>query len=86
VPLRPAADGQEIPPLAAVIKIKDSPWTIVLRTIFYVRIPDIKHVTSAAQELSKSLSTPALAYVGTEDAEDGYCELFEGGKKARDNG
>jgi hypothetical protein len=81
VPLRPAGDGQEIPRLTAVIKIKDSPWTIVLRTILYVRMPDIKHVTSAAKELSKSLNTRALAFVGTEDTDNGYCELFEGGKE-----
>ena len=80
VALRLAADGEEVPPLAAVVKVKNSPWTIILRTIFYVRSPDLKHVTGAAKELSKSLKTRALSYVGTEESENGECELFDSGK------
>ena len=80
VALRPAADGEEIPPLAAVVKVKDSPWTIILRTIFDVRSPDLKHVAGAVKELSKSLKTRAFSYAGTEESENGECELFDSGK------
>jgi ankyrin repeat protein len=81
VPVRPAGDLQEVPPLTAIIQVKDSPWTIILHTIFYVRLPHLKHVTSAAKALSKSLQTRALSWSGTEETDNGHCELFDGGEK-----
>jgi len=81
VPIRPAADAEEIPLLAAVVKVKDSPWTIILYTIFWIRLPDAKHVDEAAKELSKSLQTRALAWIGREETDNGRCVLFEDGKK-----
>jgi len=81
VPVRAAADAEEVPPLTAVIKVKESDWTIILRTIFYVRLPDLKHVAGAAKELSKLLHTRALAWTGTEETHNGRCELFENGEK-----
>lgn len=81
VPIRPAGDGEEVPPVAVLVKVKDSEWTIILRTIFYVRLPDLKHVTNAAKALSKSLNTRAIAWVGTEETDNGRCELFDNGQK-----
>jgi len=80
VPLHPAADGEEIPPYAAVVKVKDSPWTLILCSIFYVRAADLKHAASAAKHLSAALQTRALTYTGTEETEIGRCELFENGQ------
>jgi len=82
VPLRPAADAEEIPPFAAVVKVKDSPWTLILCTIFYIRASHIKHIAAAAKELSESLKTHALTYSGTEETDYGNCELFDNGKSA----
>lgn len=81
VSIRPAGDAEEVPPVAAIIKVKDSEWTIILRTIFYMRLPDMKHVTSAAKELSKTLQTRAMSWVGTEETEKGRCELFDDGQR-----
>ena len=81
VPLRPAANGEEIPRVSAVIKVKNSPWTIILYTIFHLRSPDLKHVVAAAGELSKLLGTRAVTWCGTEDTDNGRCELFENGQR-----
>jgi ankyrin repeat protein len=79
-PVRPAADGEEVAPLATVAKIMDSPWTIIQRTIFYLRSPDVKHVASAAKELSKSLDTRAITWCGSGDTQYGRCEVFDSGE------
>ena len=81
VTIRPAGDAEEVPPVTAVVKVKDSEWTIILRTIFHVRLPDMKHATSAAKELSKALQTRAMSWVGTEETDNGRCELFENGQR-----
>jgi hypothetical protein len=86
VPIRPAADGQEIPHVAAVVKVKQSPWTIVLCTIFYVRMPDLQHVAAAAREISSSLETRAITYAGAAETNYGSCQLFEFGKSIAKGG
>jgi len=80
VPRRAAQNDEEIPHVAAVVKVRQSPWTIVLSTIFYIRAADLEHVTAAAREISNSLNTRAVAYAGTEESDYGECELFESGK------
>jgi hypothetical protein len=80
-PVRAAADGQEVAPLAAVVKVKDSPWTIIQRTIFILGTADVKHVCSAAKSLSKSLNIRAVTWIGTEETANGRCELFENGER-----
>lgn len=80
VPIRLSADGEEVPPLTAVVQVKGSPWTIVLCTIFYVRATHVKHIKAAAIELSRALATPVVTYAGTAETEYGRCELFENGE------
>jgi ankyrin repeat protein len=81
VPVRVSADGEEVAMLTAVIKIKDSPWTIIQRTIFILGAGDVRHVSSAAKSLSKSLNTRALTWIGTEETANGRCEVFENGER-----
>ncbi len=86
VPVRPAAEAQEIPPLTAIVKVAKSPWTLILRTIFWVRMPDINHVKDAAKDLSQTLKTRALSWAGTEETDNGMCQVFENGEKVASAG
>ena len=46
-----------------------------------MRFNDFKQIASAAKSLSKSLSTRALTYGGTDETDNGVCELFENGER-----
>jgi hypothetical protein len=73
-------DGDELAQLAAVVQIKDNPWTVVYRSLLWVDSPQLEGVPREARELSARLKTNAVAFIAEDTSGAMAYELFEVGK------
>jgi hypothetical protein len=81
VPLKPAGEtGDELGDFAAIVQLKNSPWTVVFRSIYWVSSPQLEAVPREAKELSTRLKTRAITFIGEDTSGAIGYELFENGK------
>jgi ankyrin repeat protein len=64
----------------AIIRVKDNPWTIVLRSLYYVDGGDVGAVAEDAKILSQQLKTSALSFVAEDTSGAVQFDLFENGE------
>ena len=84
VPIKPEGGGNdEVAPATAVVQVRDNPWVVISRTLFYVNEAAINEVTEATAALSKSLKTQVLAFAAADESEAIACDLFEDGKQIK---
>lgn len=80
VPKRSAGEYDDVAPLIAVVQVKQSPWTIIYRSLLFVNEGLIEAATEEAKELSARLNTRAISFIGEDTASANRYELFEKGK------
>jgi hypothetical protein len=80
VPKKAAGEYDDVAQLVAVVQVKQSPWTIIYRSLLYVDEGLLEAVTEEAKELSARLNTRAICFVGEDTAGANRYELFEKGK------
>ncbi len=62
---------------AYLVQLKTSEWTVLLRTIAWIELPDFDAVKTLAAELSQQLGAAAVASLSTDDG--AMYQVFEGG-------
>jgi hypothetical protein len=81
VPRKPTTEKyDDVASQIAVVHVKDSPWTIVFRSLLYVDEGKIESVNEEAKELSARLNTKAITFVGDDTSGSQAYKLFEKGK------
>ncbi len=62
-----------------IFQLKDSAWTVILRSLGFLRADDMEGIANEARELSKQLKTRAYTYMAEDTSgAEGY-EVFEDG-------
>jgi hypothetical protein len=81
VPRQPAgAEGDELAHLAAIVKVKDNPWTVVFRSLLWVDSSHLAEVPQDAKELSTRLKTRAVTFFAEDTSGAMAYEILELGK------
>jgi hypothetical protein len=84
VEIKTGAEYDQLEQLVAVVQVKDSPWTIVFRTLLYVDEAAIDGVADDAKELSGRLNTRAISFIGEDTSGSNAYKIFEKGKLLED--
>lgn len=74
------ATGGVLAPLAAVIQVKGSPWTVVVRSLFTVDASLLEDVPKEARELSRKLKTRAVSFLAEDTSGSMSYEIYDGGQ------
>lgn len=81
VPVKsPRGKRKPIAPLAAIVQVRDNPWTVVFRSLLTVDSNLMEAVSKEARELSARLRTRAIAFVSEDTSGSRNYEIFVGGK------
>ncbi len=81
VPIREAADVDDVDSsLAFAVQIRDNPWTVIVRELFYVTEAGLKEIIQDAKALSAKFKTKAIAFSGEDTSGAMEYDLFESGK------
>jgi hypothetical protein len=80
---KPAKDSDDIGgfSLAPLVKLRGSPWTVMLRSIFELGPEDLEAVFVDAESLSSKLKTTAVTFVGEDTSGALAIDVFNNGKK-----
>jgi hypothetical protein len=67
-------------PVIMILQLKGQPWTILVRTIGWLQMEDLKQLPEDAKKLSAALQTRALTYMAEDTSSAEAYELFKDGK------
>jgi hypothetical protein len=73
-------EGDELAPLVAIVQVRDSPWTVVFRSLLWLRSSHLEEVPKEAKELSARLKTRTITFFGEDTSSAMGYEIFEDGK------
>src|SRR5256885_3923379 len=84
VQIKPGTDYDDVEQLVAVVQVKDSPWTIIFRSLLYVDEAAIEGAAEDAKELSGRMSTRAISFIGEDTSGSNAYKLFDKAKLLED--
>jgi ankyrin repeat protein len=79
VELKSARKNDELARYMAIVQIKDNPWSIVLRSLYYANESDVNAAADDAKALSGELKTKAISFVANDVSGAVQFDLFESG-------
>lgn len=82
VPIKSAAKKTgEVLPAIAVVEVRDSPWTIIFRSLFHLNERALAEATDLARTLSGALKARAVLYLNHGAADAAGYAIFDRGAK-----
>jgi ankyrin repeat protein len=79
VELKSARKNDELARYMAIVKIKDNPWSVILRSLYHAEESDLNATVDDAKALSGELKTKAISFVANDTSGAVQFDLFENG-------
>jgi ankyrin repeat protein len=79
VELKSARKNDELARYMAVVRVKDNPWSVVLRSLYCARESDVDAAVKDAKALSEELKTGAIAFYANDTSGAVQFDGFENG-------
>jgi len=80
VRLKPKKGMQFVARLTVVVKIRQNPWTVVLRSIMDVSVEELVGVPKEAKAISAALKTRAISFIAEDTSSALGYQIFDSGK------
>lgn len=81
VPLVIAGEqNEEIAHLVSIVQLRGKPWSLIVRSLFFLNEAEFEGVLEDAKELSLRLNTRTLAFASEDKSGAICCRVFQNGK------